>query len=525
MKKIVIILVSVLSTISYKLYSQEVDSLNTLVYLHEVTFHSELEKAAFLGYFQKNEESFFRIFLSKDKELSELEYDNYADKFDNYISQLKNDKNYTKKNKKKIKYYFKKVHNDYLVKYERNIFFPSIFKNGYYNCVTGSILYGLIFEKLDIPYTVKVSPIHTYVIAYPQSESIMVESTAPIKGYLSFSDSFKERYVKYLKENKLITSGEYNSSTAKKLFDKYYFKEEDINLKELVGIQYYNDAIEKIQNQDFENAFYDLEKAYLFYPSTDISYLLYFCAVSVIEIQDFSDLKYVDFLYKIARYKKHGITTEHIVGEFGKITQNQLAYKGQYDLYDKIFARLYENLKDEEIRNEIAFIYNYEKARLYIRNGKNDLAFSFIEKALSIRPEHLDLQTMFIYALANKYETSNFSPESLHEITNYSKKYPALKNNNTYCNLICDAYLYSAVRGYEEEDIVMAKEYHKKFTEVIKDNKEYPNYDYNISRLYSSAAVYYFRKGSSSKAKSVIKEGLKLVPDSYELKQRLKVFN
>ena len=507
------------------LFSIDIESLDTLVYLNEIKFHSDLEKEAFLEYFDGEENDFLKLFIAKDGKITNTEYLKYLTNFNKYVSILKTDKNSTKPNKKKVKYYFKRIHDDYLVKYERIIFFPNIFKNGYYNCVTGSIFYSLIFEELKLPYTIKVSPVHTYVVAYPNRESIIVETTAPLKGYFVFNESFKQNYVKYLKDNKLISIQEYNSSSADLLFDKYYFKEKDITLKEMVGIQYSNDAIEKIQNQKFEEAFYELEKAYLFYPSDEIVYLLYYCAAMVIDMQDFSDLKYVDFLYKIARYKRYGINREQIVGEFGRITQNQLNYKGQYDLYDEIFVKLYNNLEDENTKKEISFIYNYEKAKLFIRNEKSVKAFSHIEEALKIRPKHLDLQTMFLYALANKYEPSDFNDENLNKIESYGEKIPVLKDNSIYCDMVCDAYIYIAIQNYEEGNLDKAVKYHSKFTEYINNNSDYTNYEYNVSRLYSSAAVYYFRKGYTKKAKSIILEGLKLVPESYELKQRLKVFN
>ena len=318
-------------------YAQDQETLDTIVYLSEITYHSDLEKEAFEEYFNSNQENYMKLLLAKEKDVLKEDYLFNKNRLNEYIEILKNDKNYSKSGKKKIKYYFKEIHDKYLVKYEQNIFFPQIFNNGYYNCVTGSILFSLIFDELDIPYTIKVSPIHTYVVAYPNKESIIVETTVPIKGFFAFNQAFKENYVKHLRDNKLISIQEYNSTTIDLLFDKYYFNEKDISLKEMVGIQYHNDAIEKIQNQNIEAAFYELEKAYLFFPSDDIEFLLYYCALYVIDKQDFSDLKYVDFLYKIARYKKFGINQEQVVGEFSRITQNQLDYKGRYELYDTIY--------------------------------------------------------------------------------------------------------------------------------------------------------------------------------------------
>ena len=161
---------------------------------------------------------------------------------------------------------------------------------------------------------------------------------------------------------------------------------------------------------------------------------------------------------------------------------------------------------------------------MFIRNKRLEAAFPYIEEAIRIRPEHLDLQTMMVYALANKYRSLNLTEDNLADLYQYGDKYPVLKENITFIDMICDAYMIFSVQNYDSGNLTKALNYHKKFSELVADNRNYSNYEYNISRLYSSAAVYYFRNGNTRKSKSIILEGLKLVPNSYELKQRLKAF-
>jgi hypothetical protein len=363
------------------------------------------------------------------------------------------------------------------------------------------------------------------VVAYPNTLSIVVETTAPVKGFSALNQSFKASYVKSLKDNKIISIQEYNTTSIDVLFDKYYFNEKDITLKEMVGIQYYNDAIEKIQNQNLEEAFYELEKAYIFYPSNEVAYLLYYCASNIIVKQDYSDLKYIDFLYKIARYENFGISQEQIIGEFGRITQNQLEYQGRYILYDAIYNKLYNNLEDIETKKEISFIYNYEKAKLYIRNEGYEKAQPYIEEAIKIRPDHIDVQSLFVITIADKYRVQNLSDKILSELFNYGEKYPQLRVHKLFINMLCDAYIFYAIQNYEFGNLTKAEKYHNEFDKILVDKSMYTDYEHNVARLYSSKAVFYFKKGKTQKAKNAMLEGLKLVPNSYELKQRLKAFN
>ena len=59
------------------------------------------------------------------------------------------------------------------------------------------------------------------------------------------------------------------------------------------------------------------------------------------------------------------------------------------------------------------------------------------------------------------------------------------------------------------------------FESTVSEN---PNYIFNRNVLgdaYSKAAVYYFKKGYSTKARSIIRTGLNYAPDNYQLKSRL----
>ena len=209
-------------TACLKLFSQDTEVFDTLVYFNEITYHSELEEEAFNEYFSEDNSSFIKLFLAKDENITKQQYEIRLTSFLDYTKELREDKNYNKPEKKKVKYYYNLIHNKYLEKYEMNTNFSKIFNNGYYNCVTGSILYGLIFDELKIPYKIKLSPIHAYLITYPQTESILVETTNPVKGYFIFNENFKQNYVDHLLDNKLITASEYASYSTEELFNKYY---------------------------------------------------------------------------------------------------------------------------------------------------------------------------------------------------------------------------------------------------------------------------------------------------------------
>src|SRR5690606_23893159 len=104
---------------------------------------------------------------------------------------------------------------------------------------------------------------------------IMVETTTPLGGYYEMSTSFKQTYVKTLKDQKLISIQEFNNFDTNTLFDRYYFgQQEEISILQLIGLQYLNDGLYKMDEGQYENAHQQFEKAYLFHPSERIGYLL-----------------------------------------------------------------------------------------------------------------------------------------------------------------------------------------------------------------------------------------------------------
>ena len=69
-----------------------------------------------------------------------------------------------KREKKRIEKLYDNLHNTFLKKYLLNADFNDIFENGTYNCVTASALYAYVFEELNIPYHVKETPSHVFLV-------------------------------------------------------------------------------------------------------------------------------------------------------------------------------------------------------------------------------------------------------------------------------------------------------------------------------------------------------------------------
>ena len=519
MKQFFIILI-ILFCFSSATYAQERDS---LVYPDEITYSSDFERKVFDDYFNNNSVDYLALFLTIDKNLTEDKFIQYKNEFQNKIAALNNKRLQKKSGKKKIKFLYSNVHDTFLKKYELQNHFSSIFSKGYYNCVSGSALYGLIFNYLDIPYVIREKPTHVYLMAYPNSERVLVEPTDPQSGYLTFSDTYKSTFITNLTNSKIIGENEAKTYTVNQLFDKYYFAEENISLKELIGIQYTNDALYKLQNEEIEDAYYQLEKAYLFYPSEKTAYLLFATTAQILNTCKYDDLKYAKLLAKLERYKNIGIKNEDIIAEFVRVNELLLIEKNLTEEYETFYTEFVNSLSDNVLKNEISYIFNYENGRVLFNQGKYEKALPFLQKAYVLKVENHDINNLLVSSVAQALRFESDNKKVVKTLEKLKSEFPDLMKNNVFKSMIVNAYLIGVFHSYDLNNSSDGNRYKNLFTEYYTKDL---NIDENLlGRAYGTAAVYYFKQGYKTKAINILNEGLKISPRNHELIIRKKMIH
>ncbi len=503
-----LILAALFATCSYT-YGQD-----TLVFFDELTFNSNFEEQALEKFIQDNEQNYLEVFMSIDPSIDNVKFKNADIVYKNKFGAFYNNKVKSKRADKRLKIIYDEIHDAFLTQYQERILFNSIFENGKYNCVSASALYSIALKDAEIPYVIKERPTHVYVLAYPNNEQILVESTDPAGGYVKFNSNYKQAFIDRMAKAKLISDVEVKSKSTDLLFDQYYFTDTDINLTQLIGIQYVNDAIYREEKGDLEGAYLQMEKAWMFYPGQKVNMLMLAFLTELINKQHYVELKYVKYLQKLARYTEYDIDTEIIKSEFGRIINTHLIENGDSKSLETFYNTLLDDLSNPELASEISYLYNYEQGRAFYNQGKFKEAVRFFENAYLIKTNNLDINNILVTSLIRTMQNSS-NTEALEILESYKSKHTLLIENNLFKSALMNTYLIEMGNSYDLGDEKRGLRYKELFERYY--DPELTLDRNNIGRAYSLAGVYYFRKNNKTKALKALNDGLNMVPHSHEL--------
>lgn len=165
---------------------------------------------------------------------------------------------------------FEKTHHKLLKKYVQHSTFNSMLTEGKFDCVSGSAALGLLLERYQYNFDIVETDYHVFIVVDLNGKKVVLESTLPIGGVISSTSEVK-KYIDSYKPAEFAQLKSFNQSLGGneiEYSDNSIFRK--VNLKQLAGLQYYNDAIVHFNSQEFAHAIDQLSKAYTLYPSDRI---------------------------------------------------------------------------------------------------------------------------------------------------------------------------------------------------------------------------------------------------------------
>lgn len=500
----------------------EIDS---LVKFNDLSFNKDLDRNSFLTKLSGRSDEIINLFLTSYKEDSTVSYSEVVGKINDCVRELQEEIK-DKSEQKKVKIIYDFVHKRFFKVYNLKNSFSEIFSKGEYNCVSASAMYAFVFERLNISYQLKETPNHIFLIAYPESHKIVLETTAPENGYYRFPKDFAQNFVQSLIRAKRISKQEMDTTTMESLFNKYYFSSEDISIVQLAALQYDNFGLFNIDEKKYEVASVLLRKAYYLYPSDRIKYNLYCSLLLNTGNNNYSKMSQVKDLELLCRYfnsKDEGLSSEILHQEFQRLAQSQLINNSDYTIFDSSFYIISGSIADSGLKNEITFEYHYELARLGFLNYKDSLyEVKHLTGAYNINSNNANLRTLILGYFGRVVEEQSNNPLFIiHFMNSYSKIFPFLDDNQNYNTIKANCLLEQSYRNFSLNDLSKGETFIASFEKLMLEKKEISINSSFVEKAYMTAAGVYFKKNNYTKSKQYVKSGLVYAPESFQLKRML----
>lgn len=162
-----------------------------------------------------------------------------------------------------LQYIYKYVHRKSLKRYKTYVTLgETLSKSGYYDCLTGTLLYSLILEELGFHVTIREFNYHVMLIINLDDKKILIESTDPLNGFVVGNEAVNQRISSYKADDL--------KKKRQSVFGFTTVIDNEISTRQLVGLHFYNQAIYSLNKLDLNAAKEAIVKAESLYPSVRV---------------------------------------------------------------------------------------------------------------------------------------------------------------------------------------------------------------------------------------------------------------
>lgn len=464
-----------------------------------------------------SEEFDFITSLAIDTSLTNEDIIEFKEAVNHFVATAPEKEEKSRREEKRIKKIYNQVHEEFFKKYREVAFFPELVKEGVYNCVTATALYVEIFDKLEIPFEVKEAPAHVYLIAYPKTLKIYLETTVPGRyGFFAISDNQRKRAVDELIELKLFTPEEVRKKGYSQIYQEYFFGNKILEKEALIGVHFFNSALFHYEKKDYKTALDHINKSLELYESEisiplkkellgkslaemnfnnteEVAHL--FSVFEGMEFQeDYSSDELKTYLSKIILHDDNGLDfIEAAASRFSQLSDSSAAKISKQFFYD--------HLAEKHILRR-----NFEEA---IRTA---------DTLLSLDANNKIAKDILAAAIPSKVQYIPNDKEALAQMDGYIQKYPFLLAHKSSLSLKAFLLIKLAYFSYEKRSEKVAESYLRSFEELVEKYEELLLIDPQARKsLYLAAGRYYYGRNRYKEALARFQKGLSYHPSDAEL--------
>ena len=425
--------------------------------------------------------------------------------------------------KKRIKKIFVATKSAYLKNYSLKAKFSEIDRSDTYNCVTGSALFSIIFDELDIPYTVVEVPRHVYLVAYPNSYGIGVESTNLKDGIYYWTEFNKRQAVSFLIAIGEVTEQEVKFKGIDAVIEDIFYSNSQLDFDALVGLYYFNRSLYSLDEEDYKTALSFIEASVELYKNERNNYMMRSILSGLIRQAEFDNIDIVDYITLYYHLSDKKSERDRMEATFNYVYQEALYTRRDFDFTDSSVKLVEKNLTVQEEKDFFLSQTSLIKATWHVNRRDFRAALDEARIGYGLNPDNFqfhDLITMLIIedALATEPDPEEFRDS----LVNYGNQFPFIWENDNFRNFsilfyaygISDAFLFNqSEEGYSllaELTPLLERGEFSAASETAED----------VAEAYSQIATYHYRKKEYDKALEWIKKAETLDPDSDLIKTR-----
>jgi len=492
----------------------------------QLAYNSDHEQKVFENIKNLKENSSLDYLLAAGSIYFDKSSDSIQIKLADFYAEISKYKLQKKSEKKRMQLLFGLVQKKFLKKYAAIASFEEIFTNGQYNCVSGSGLYALIFDHYQIPYQIKELPTHVYLVAYPQSHKIIVESTdADSKGHYFPSSHVMEKFVGIMTAYEVFSKKYVEKVGYKQAFKSFIYDTQNIGIARLSSFQYYNLALLAWGQLRLKDAWQYIEKANMLNP--DIKYLQLKLVLSnlLFTYAKKDDPDYANYLISYANLPN--LTDLHhdlITLTFHELCEDLLIKSSQLTLAEKIFSQLNGKINDDKLYSELGLYYYSSIAIHYRGKGKYLEGLEMAIKGYELNTEHTEVQQLVIDFMLRIGYNSIGTNKGIEILDKYSNAYPFIAKHPEVTALYAANYSRFGFLAFNNDDELKGLEYMALLEDIL-NRKEIDLLvnDIPMGMIYAEAGAHYYRNRQYIKAKEIMEKGLTYYPSHSEIKARLEI--